>query len=296
MTDSTLEAYQPLRSVLYMPGANPRALAKAPTLPCDAVILDLEDSVAPEAKEQAREAACTAAKSAPWAGHYVTIRVNAIGTAWHEQDVLAACAAGPSAIVVPKVDTPEQAVAVAQVIAENAPEHTKMWAMIESPAGVLAAAEIAMSHARLGALVMGTNDLLKELRAVGSPDRLELLTSLQMVLLAARQAGIAALDGVFNAIKDSEGFVREAQQGAHFGFDGKTLIHPHQIAPAHDAYSPGDHDLEHAQAVVAAWQNRDGQGVATVNGVMIEQLHVDMALRTIAIADVTTRRQNDLNR
>lgn len=286
----TATSYQPLRSVLYMPAANPRALAKAPTLPCDAVILDLEDSVAPDAKTTARDAACAAVTTAAWTGQYVTVRVNALGTTWHTDDLAAVCAAGPDAVVVPKIDHVDQARQLADYVAAAAPAHTKLWAMIETPNGVAQAQEIAACHDRLGALVVGTNDLVKELRATPTPDRTELLVALQTVLLAARAAGIAALDGVFNTITDADGFVAEATQGAQWGFDGKTLVHPKQVEPANTAFSPSAEEIATAQEVVAAWAGRDGQGVATVAGRMIEQLHVAAAQRVLAIAEVIAQR------
>jgi citrate lyase subunit beta / citryl-CoA lyase len=278
----------PRRSVLYMPGANTRALEKAKTLAADALILDLEDAVAPDAKEQARENVCAAVRDGGYGRRELTIRVNGIGTPWHEADLRAAAAAGPRAVVVPKIDAPEEVHGVERILADaGAPEHTKIWAMLETPAAIQAAPRIAASSARLAVLVMGTNDLLKELRCQSVPGRAPLLYALSSCVVAARGAGKAILDGVFNAIDDADGFAAECAQGAAFGFDGKTLIHPSQLEPANAAFAPSAAEVEHAHRVIAAFDEAiaAGKGVVTLDGRMIENLHVDNARRALAMAD-----------
>ena len=275
-----------LRSVLYMPGANERALVKARELPADALILDLEDAVAPEAKAQARERVCAAAASGDYGDRVVTIRVNAIDTAWHAEDLAAAASAGPDAVVVPKVSGAEDVRATERALeAGGAPSSTRIWAMLETPAAVLAAAEIAGASERLAVLVMGTNDLANELYAQSDPDRASLLASLSICVLAARAAGRSILDGVYNDVRDLDGFAAECRQGRRYGFDGKTLIHPGQVEPCNAAFSPSDEEVEHAHRVIDAFEQatRAGAGVATVDGQMIENLHVANARRVLAL-------------
>ena len=223
MTDQIL----PRRSVLYMPGANERALEKAKGLAADALILDLEDAVAPDAKAEARERVCAAASSGEYGSKEVAIRVNGLGTQWHGEDIAAAAKAGPAAVVVPKVDSVEDVHAIERALeAGGAPDHTKIWAMVETPVAMLHAEAIAAASDRLTVLVMGTNDLAKELHAEHVPGRQPLLTGLSLCLLAARATGKVILDGVYNDIKDADGFQAECLQGRQLGFDGKTLIHP----------------------------------------------------------------------
>lgn len=277
--------FTPLRSVLYMPASNARALEKARTLPCDALILDLEDAVAPDAKEAARGAACEAAASGAYGRRVVAVRVNALGSAWHEDDIAAASAAGPDAIVVPKVDSAEQVRAlVAAMEAAGAPAHTRLWAMIETPVAVLRALEIAQASPRLGAFVIGTNDLVKELYAEHVPGRANISASLQTILLAGRAAGIVVLDGVHNDVSDEPGFLAECAQGREMGFDGKTLVHPGQVAGANQSFAPSAEAIAQARGLIATFEAGDG-GVVTHNGRMVEALHVDSARRTLAIAE-----------
>ena len=281
-------AYRPRRSVLYMPSSNERALEKAKTLPVDALILDLEDAVAPDAKEVARENACAAAKSGDYGRRELTIRVNAIGSQWHDADLAAAAAAGPDAIVVPKVGSADEVRSlVAAMEAAGAPAHTRLWAMVETPGAVLHAEEIAIASDRLACLVLGTNDLYKELGATFVPGRAAVQTSLQLVLLAARSAGVAVVDGVYNDVKDAEGFLAEARQGREMGFDGKTLIHPGQVEPCNDVFAPSADEVEQARAVIAAFEaaQAEGRGVATLGGRLIENLHVDTAQKVLATAE-----------
>lgn len=279
------EGFRPRRSVLYMPSSNTRALEKAQTIPADALIFDLEDAVAPEAKDSAREAACAAASSGAYGNRELTIRVNGMGTDWHDADLAAACAAGPDGIVVPKVNSAAEVLSlVAAMEANGAPEHTKLWAMVETPAAILNAAELAAASPRLAVLVMGTNDLVKELQAEHVPGRAPVLTALSWAVLAARAAGVAIVDGVYNNVRDNEGFVAECVQGRDLGFDGKTLIHPGQVAGANETFAPSAEAIEEAKGIIAAWDARE-TGVVTYQGRMIENLHVETATRVLAIAE-----------
>lgn len=282
-------AYRPRRSVLYLPGSNQRALEKAKTLPVDALIFDLEDAVGPDHKESARENACAAARSGEYGRRELTIRVNGIGTAWHEADMRAACAAGPDAIVVPKVSTGKEVKRlVATMTQYDAPKRTKLWAMIETPEAIFNASEIAGRSGRLTCFVLGTNDLVKELQAQIVPGRAPLLAALSMTLLAARRAGIACLDGVFNNVTDTDGFAAECRQGRQFGFDGKTLIHPGQVETCNATFGPSAAEVADAHGIVDAWAASGGTGVVTHNGRMIESLHVDIARRVLATHEAIT--------
>lgn len=286
MTQQT--AYRPRRSVLYMPSSNERALEKAKTLPVDALILDLEDAVAPDAKDAARENACVAARSGDYGRRELTIRVNGLGSHWHDADLAAAATAAPDAVVVPKVNSAEEVRAlVAAMEAAGAPAHTRLWAMVETPVAVLHAEEIARASDRLACLVLGTNDLYKELGATFAPGRAAIQTSLQLAILAARAAGVAVVDGVYNDVKDSDGFLDEARQGRELGFDGKTLIHPGQVEAANEVFAPSEAQVEDARAVIDAFETAQaqGRGVATLNGRLIENLHVDTAKKVLATAE-----------
>jgi len=276
--------FRPRRSVLYMPGSNERALEKARSLPCDGLILDLEDAVAPDAKPAAREAACAAAAAGAYGRREVTIRVNGADTEWHRDDLAAACAAGPDAIVVPKVDSADAVLQLVEAMAgHDAPEHTKLWAMVETPYAMLHAEEIASASDRLTVLVMGTNDLAKELYAEHVPGRQPLLTGLSLALLAARATGRAIIDGVYNDVKNTDGFLAECQQGREMGFDGKTLIHPGQVEGANQAFAPSEQSVEDARGILRAWEDGRGSGVVTYNGRMVENLHVESAQRTLGV-------------
>jgi citrate lyase subunit beta/citryl-CoA lyase len=279
---------RPRRSVLYMPGANERALEKARTLPADALILDLEDAVAPDAKVAARDRVCAAAASGEYGGREVTIRVNAVDTPWHADDLAAAGKAGPAAVVVPKVDSAEEVRAIAAAL----PEPVEIWAMIETPRAVLRCAEIAGASERLTALVLGTNDLAKEMLAEQVPGRGPLLGPLSMCVLAARATGKVILDGVYNDVRDPAGFAAECRQGKEFGFDGKTLIHPSQLEPCNRIFAPSPEDVERSRRIIEAFEqaSREGRGVATVDGRMIENLHVDNARRVLDLAAAIERR------
>jgi citrate lyase subunit beta / citryl-CoA lyase len=278
---------RPRRSVLYMPAANARALEKARDIPADALIFDLEDAVAPDAKPQARQQAADAVRSGTYGNKELTIRCNGLDTPWGADDLAAAGAAGPSAVVIPKVSGPAALAEVAKRLeAAGAPDHTKIWAMVETPEALFNVRQIA-GFERVAMLVMGTNDLAKELRAQQVPGRAPLLPHLAVALLAAREAGKAIVDGVYNDVRDAEGFAAEARQGFEMGFDGKTLIHPSQVEPTNALWAPSDEAIDYARRVIEAFEQAvaDGRGVATVDGRMIENLHVDNARRALAVAD-----------
>ncbi len=277
---------RPRRSVLYMPAANERALEKAKTIPSDAIIFDLEDAVAPDAKPEARARAAAAVASGEYGSRELTIRCNGLDTGWGADDLTAAAAAGPSAVVIPKVDSVETVDEVARRLDEAGASEVAIWPMIETPTAMFNVRAIA-AHPRVAVLVMGTNDLAKELRAPIVPGRHPLVPHLATALLAAREAGVVILDGVYNDVKNAEGFADECRQGMEMGFDGKTLIHPSQVEPANDVWAPGEHEVEHARRVIAAFDEAvaDGRGVVTVDGRMIENLHVDNARRILAVAD-----------
>ncbi|MEU6641437.1 CoA ester lyase [Saccharomonospora sp. NPDC046836] len=278
---------KPRRSVLYLPGANERALEKAKTLPADALILDLEDAVAPDAKDAARDRVCAVAASRDYGTREVAIRVNGLDTEWHDADLRAAAQAGPAAVVIPKVNSARDVHNIERALElSGAPDHTAIWAMVETPVAMLHAEEIAAASERLTVLVMGTNDLAKELHAEFVPGRAPLLGGLSLCLLAARATGKVILDGVYNDVRDLEGFEVECLQGRRFGFDGKTLIHPSQIEPCNAVFAPSDEEIAHARRVIEAFDEARaaGKGVATVDGRMIENLHVDNAQRVLDLA------------
>ena len=286
---TTDDAFRPRRSVLYMPSSNERALEKAKSILCDGLILDLEDAVAPDAKVAARDAACAAVASGEYGRRELTIRINSADTEWYVEDMAAACAAGPDAIVVPKVNSADAVLELVEAMAGNdAPEHTKLWAMVETPYAMLHAEDIAAASDRLTVLVMGTNDLAKELYAEHVPGRQPLLTGLSLALLAARANGKAIIDGVYNDVKDTDGFMEECQQGREMGFDGKTLIHPGQVAGANETFAPSEKAVEDARGILQAWEDGKGSGVVTYNGRMIENLHVESAQRTLSMHEAIT--------
>lgn len=289
---------RPRRSVLYLPGSNARALEKARNLPADALILDLEDAVAPDAKETARAQIAEAVKAKAFGPREVVVRVNGLATPWGEADMAAITAAGPDAILIPKVNSAEEVLAAGRRLdARGAPAQMSIWAMMETPLAILNAAAItaAAAHkdgARFAALVMGTNDLAKESRARLVPGRAPMLAALSLSILAARAYGLDVLDGVFTAIKDLDGLRRECEQGRDLGMDGKTLIHPDQIAIANDLFAPAPEEVGLARKIIAAFAAPDaqGKGVLTVEGRMVEQLHAEMAMRTVAIAEAIAAR------
>ncbi len=287
------DTIRPRRSVLYMPGANERALEKAKGLDADALILDLEDAVAPDAKAEARERVCAAAQSGEYGAKEVTIRANGLDTEWHTDDIAAIAKAGPDAVVVPKVSSAAEVHAIeASLEKAGAPDRTAIWAMVETPIAMLHVEEIAAASERLAVLVMGTNDLAKELQAEHVPGRQPLLAGLGLALLGARATGKVILDGVFNDIKDEEGFEAECVQGRQLGFDGKTLIHPGQLEICNRVFAPSEAEIERSRVIIAAFEEARtaGKGVVTVDGRMIENMHVDNARRVIALADAIASR------
>jgi citrate lyase subunit beta/citryl-CoA lyase len=290
--------FRPRRSFLYMPGSNARAVEKARTLPADGVILDLEDAVAPEAKEQARQQVVNAVKAGGFGGREVFIRINALDTPWHADDLSAAAHAGPDGILVPKVGKVETLERVGQRLLDMKCDlRTRVWAMIETPEAIFninaLAAEAHDSETRLAGFVMGTNDLAKETRARLIPGRAPMLSWLARCLLAAHAHGIEILDGVYNDLSDAPGFEAECAQGRDMGFDGKTLIHPNQIEPCNRIFSPSADEVAQARKFIAAFElpeNR-GKGVAQVDGRMVERMHAEMARRTVEIADAIAARR-----
>ena len=279
---------RPRRSVLYMPGSNARALAKGRTLAADGLILDLEDAVAPDAKESARRQVCEALAAGGYGKRELILRVNGLATAWGYDDLMAAATSGADAVLLPKVggaDAVEQAVAVLE--ANGAPPELAVWCMMETPIGMLHAEEVAGSHARVACLVMGTSDLAKDLHAAHTPERLPMLTSLGLCLLAARAHGLAILDGVHLDLADDAGFAASCRQGRELGFDGKTLIHPKTIAAANAAFAPSAEEVAWSKKIIAAHAAAaaEGKGVVVVDGRLVENLHVENAHRIVALAE-----------
>lgn len=279
---------RPRRSVLYMPAANERALEKAKTIAADAIIFDLEDAVAPDAKEAARANAVAAAGSGEYGHRELTIRCNGLDTPWGADDLAAAARSGVAAVVIPKVGSVQYLDEVADRLdAAGAPAGLRIWAMVETPTAIFDVRAIA-AHARVSVLVMGTNDLARELRSsLGAPGRHPLVPHLATALAGAREAGKVILDGVYNDVKDLDGFRAECVQGFEMGFDGKTLIHPGQVDICNDVWAPSADDVEHARGLIAAFDEgiAAGRGVVTYNGRMIENLHVANAQRVLAVAD-----------
>jgi citrate lyase subunit beta/citryl-CoA lyase len=282
---------RPRRSVLYMPGSNLRALEKAKTLPADGLILDLEDAVAPDAKETARAQVSQAVKAGGFGKREIFIRVNGIDTPWFSDDIEAAVHAAPDAILVPKIATPQQLDLIGQRLLDmRADKRIRIWAMIETPLAIFNAVALAAqardSEDRLGGFVMGTNDLAKETRAQIVPGRAPMLPWLMTCVAAARAHAIDILDGVYNNLTDTDGFARECTEAHAMGFDGKTLIHPNQIAPCNAAFSPGADEIAQAKKIIAAFAlpENKGKGVVQLDGRMVERMHADMAQRTVAIA------------
>jgi citrate lyase subunit beta/citryl-CoA lyase len=283
----------PRRSVLYLPASNERALEKAKTLPVDGLILDLEDAVAPDAKATARELACAAAVSGAYGVRELTIRINGLGSPWHDDDLVAACAAGPDGIVVPKVSSADEVRSLVSAMeAAGAPSRTALWAMVETPRAILEAAAIGSASPRLTVFVLGTNDLVKELGIQPVASRAPIQTALSLAVLAARAAAVAVLDGVYNDVRDADGFEAECRQGRELGFDGKTLIHPGQVETANRVFAPSDEEVETARRTIAAFAaaRAQGRGVATLDGRLVESLHVEVAERTLAVADAVAAR------
>jgi citrate lyase subunit beta/citryl-CoA lyase len=293
-----MTAIRPRRSALYMPGSNARAIEKAKTLAADVVIFDLEDAVAPDVKAEAREQVRAAVQGGGYGKRELVIRINTLETTWGEGDLAAAVAAAPDAILVPKVSSAETLAAVGLRLRRlGAAERIRVWAMIETPLAILNAEAIASAardvDTRLDCLVMGTNDLAKDTRARLLPGRATMLPWLMTALAAARAHGIDILDGVYNSLSDPEGFRAECEQGRDCGFDGKTLIHPDQIAAANDIFAPSSEEVESARAIVAAFERPEnqGKGAISLSGRMVERLHAEIARRVLALAEAIGERQ-----
>jgi citrate lyase subunit beta/citryl-CoA lyase len=290
---------RPRRSVLYMPGSNTRAIEKARGLPVDTIVLDLEDSVAPEGKEAARAQVMDAVAAGGFGPREVVVRINGLDTEWWLEDVNAAAKAKPDAILLPKVSSPDHLETVAERLVDISADHKiRIWAMMETPLAVLNAREIAAAakdvETRLACLVMGTNDLAKETRAKMLPGREPMRLWLSICIAAARAYGLDVIDGVYNTLGDMEGLARECAEARDMGFDGKTIIHPSQIDTVNAIFSPSPDEVAHARGIIAAFERPEnqGKGVIALDGRMVERLHVEMARRTVAIAEAIAERQS----
>jgi len=283
-----MTSIRPRRSVLYMPGSNARALEKARTLPADALILDLEDAVAPDAKGIARQQVCDAVKAHGFGKREIIIRVNGLATPWGEADLSAAAAAKPDAILVPKISSPRDLHVIEEhLVRHHADRGIAVWAMVETPIAILNVGAIAASGGRLACFVMGTNDLIKEIRGFHTQDRANLSAALSLSVLAARANGIAVIDGVYNDIQNEAGFKATCEQAKSFGFDGKTLIHPSQVEPCNAVFAPSAEEVEAARKLIAAFElpENKGKGAIKLDGRMAELLHAEIARGTVAMAD-----------
>lgn len=279
---------RPRRSALYLPGNKARALEKGKTLPADVLIFDLEDAVGPDAKAESRTRVCDAVSSGGYGPREIVVRINGMGTDWHDDDLAAVAGSAADGVLVPKVEKGEQVQAlVAALDGLGAPESLRLWVMIETPRSFLRAEEIASASDRLAAMVIGTNDLVNDLHGLHVPGRAPVVPALSLAVLGARAEGRAILDGVFNAISDEDGLRAEARQGREMGFDGKTLIHPSQLGPANEVFGPSPKELDDARKIVSAYEQAAavGDSVITVDGRMIESLHVRDAQRILALAE-----------
>lgn len=279
---------RPRRSVLYMPGSNPRALDKGRALACDAIVMDLEDAVAAEAKQSARDAIAAALAAGGYGARELLIRVNGLDTRWGVDDLAFAAGQPVQGVILPKVESGDAVrKAEALLLEHGAPDDVALWCMVETPRGVLAAQEIAASTPRMAGLMMGTNDLAKGLHCLQTPDRLPMITALGLCLLAARAYGLAILDGVYADLNDDEGFAAACRQGVELGFDGKTLIHPKTIAAANAAFAPDPAQIAWARKIAAAHADAvaAGKGVLQVDGKLVEALHVAEAQRLVEMAE-----------
>lgn len=291
-------SFRPRRTALYMPGSNARALEKARSLNVDVLLLDLEDSVAPDNKEMARDQVVEAVKAGGFGHREVVIRINGMDTPWGEADLLAAASANPDAILVPKVDSAEDVYTVGRKLNDaGVDQDVRIWAMMETPGAMIRAGEIAGAiqeyHGRrLACFVMGTNDLAKETRTALIPGRAPMMPWLMQCLAAARASDLDIIDGVFNQFTDAEGFVAECEQGAEMGMDGKTIIHPKQIEDCNRIFSPSDDDIAQCREIIDAFDAPENQSknVMTINGKMVERLHAEMARRVVEIADAIAER------
>lgn len=277
---------RPRRSVLYMPAANTRALEKARSLPADALIFDLEDAVSPDAKGAARANACAAAQSGTYGKREIVIRANALGTPWGADDLTAIATSGAHAVLLPKVNGAADIASALDVLEKaGAPASMAVWCMIETPVAILRLEEIAAAGDRVACFVMGTNDLVKDLRAQFTPDQIAVLSFLSQTVLVARAYGKVVLDGVYNDIQNVDGFQAQCRQGLAMGFDGKTLVHPSQVEPCNEIFAPSAAEVERARKIIDGFTQAkaEGKGVVTVDGRMVEALHVELAQRTLAL-------------
>lgn len=283
-----MTAVRPRRSVLYMPGSNARALEKGRSLPADGLILDLEDAVAPDAKETAREQILAALKDGGYGKREIAVRVNGLDSPWGRDDVKAMATSGADAILLPKVETAAMIHELEKLMdAAGAPATMGIQCMMETPLGMLNAQEVAGASRRITCLVMGTSDLVKDLQAAHTPERLPVLTSLGLCVLAARAYGIAITDGVHLDLSDEEGFAAQCRQGKELGFDGKTLIHPKTIAKANEIFAPSEEEIDWSHRIIAAHAEATaaGKGVVVVDGKLIENLHVENAKRLVGLSE-----------
>ncbi|MEZ5573241.1 MAG: CoA ester lyase [Halioglobus sp.] len=281
---------RPRRSLLYMPGSNPRALDKARSLPADGLILDMEDSVAPDAKALAREQIGAALAQGGYAHRELIVRINALSTDWGAQDIAAICAFStpPDAVLIPKIDTAKDVVeAITAFERAGCPDSVAMWIMAETPLCILNIAEVAAAHPRLAGMVMGTSDLSKDTRVRHTPDRLGFITALNLCVYAARAHGLTIIDGVQLDLQNEELLRASCEQGRDLGFDGKSLIHPNQVAAANSAFAPDEKEVAASRDIIAAFEQAtaQGKGVVVVNGRLVENLHVEEAKRQLALAE-----------
>jgi citrate lyase subunit beta/citryl-CoA lyase len=288
MPADKLIADRPRRSAMYTPGANKRALEKGREVPTDILIMDLEDGVAPDAKASARVNILQVLGEGGYGSREIGVRINAMGSEWHEEDVAAVATSGANMIVVPKVDTAETVIKIAMHLEQSeAPEDMQIWCMIETARGVINVNTIAAAHSRVGALLIGSADLTKDLKAQHVPDRLPLMTSIQLCILAARANYLTILDSPFFDLSDDEGFLGSCRQGRAMGFDGKTLLHPKTVPGANAIFGPSREEIDWAHKITKAHQTAlaEGRGVTLVDGQLVEGLHVEEAQRLVRMAE-----------
>jgi citrate lyase subunit beta/citryl-CoA lyase len=279
---------RPRRSILYMPGANARALDKARSLAADGLILDMEDAVSPDAKDVARQQIVDNVTQGGYGSRELIIRVNGLSTLWGKDDVAAVANIGAGAILFPKIESPEEIHAAVEALDQaGAPTDLPIWIMAETPRGILNIHSIAGASPRLTAIVMGTSDLAKEMRVRHTPDRIGFITALSLCVMAARANGLDILDGVYLDLNNEEGFRAACEQGRDMGFDGKTLIHPKQLVVTNEVFAPSEKEIANAREIIAAWEQAkaEGKGVAVVNGKLVENLHVEEARRALAVEE-----------
>ena len=288
---------RPRRSMLYMPGSNARALDKGRSLACDALIMDLEDAVAPDAKEEARGQIVAALKEGGYGQREILVRTNGLDTPWGYDDIVAAATSGAHGILLPKVEGATMIQQAERIMdAAGAPADQAIWCMMETPLGILNAQDIGSASARVGGFVMGTSDLAKDMHGHHTRDRVPFQSSLSHCVLVARAYGLAVVDGVHLDLDDAEGFAYACQQGLEMGFDGKTLIHPKTIDKANEVFGPSEAEVAWAKTIIDAFEaaQKEGKGVVVVNGKLVENLHVAEAKRLVALAEMIGQMQADL--